>query len=262
MKLVTATLLTGLMSSFCARSAPIVLYQTGWEAAPANPGWALGNVVPQNGWSGFNNAVGHQVVSNGSPGAVVSGQAVVTPYGRQFHKFVANSDTTTRFLRLAYPDISGALASLPPTYKIFRASLDVFVPSVEDGVAGAYRLFAYHGATAPWGVLVDPSNHSVRVLADNFFGLVRTNAFALDTWFHVQVTADYNTSKISIDVNGVNFPDLTTLSSQMGTGALTDIDLVAWNYDLTAPPTRVAFSDNFLLTVEEPVAAPTIAVQP
>ena len=49
-----------------SNAATTVLYQTDWEAAPP---WALGAINGQNSWTA--SASGFQVVSNGSPGAVI-----------------------------------------------------------------------------------------------------------------------------------------------------------------------------------------------
>jgi hypothetical protein len=233
-------------------AVPIILYQTGWEPAPANPAWALGAVSPQNGWQAFNSTAGHQVVANGSSGAVVGGQAVVTPYGTQFHKFTASSSTMTPVFRDSWPDITSALAALPSTHKIFKASIDVFVPSAQDGVAAFYGIIAYHdnGSSAPWGAFVDPSDHSINLFLDDDIAAFVTDAFQLDTWFKLQVTADYLSGQVSVEIDGVNLPQLTRTSTMILQGSLTDVDLATQNYSPPAAPLRVAFSDNFLLTAE------------
>ena len=96
-RIASQLLLTVLVTVWTAGAAQVVLYQTDWEAAPASPAWALGTVSPQNGWLNDPSPLAHEVVSNGSARAVVSGQAVVTPYGSQFHRFNASSGSNNVF---------------------------------------------------------------------------------------------------------------------------------------------------------------------
>jgi hypothetical protein len=243
-------------------AAPIVLYETGFEAAPASPAWAIGNVFPQNGW--FNYAFGTwnpaslQVAGNGLPGAVIGGQAVVTPYGSQFHRFTASTATTAENIRFVYPDISANVAALPATHKVIKASMDFFVPSTQAGVAAAHGFIAWHGNGAgPWGVLIDPSDRSVNMALESLASFpFEADAFEFDTWFNVTVTANYETAQISVAVDGVELSSLTRTGTAITTGALVDVDLTTWNWNLSAAPLRSIAGDNFRIIAES--AAPVL----
>jgi hypothetical protein len=256
--------LAALVAASASAAGPVELYSTGWEAAPASPAWVPGIVGGQNGWVWFNNSNAHQVVVNGSAEAIIGGQAVATPYGSQFHKFTANPSTTATSVRYAWPDITAGLAGLPSTHKIFKASMDVFVPSSQMGVAALYGIAATHDdGSMPWGVLIDPGDLSVNLLwddgitADSFV----PDALEADTWCNVSVTADYTSGQISVAVNGVTLDGITQTGTEILTGTLTDIDLISMNYDLTASTLRSIASDNFRITAEAPaIVRPNMSI--
>jgi len=254
-------------------ATPTVLIDTGWEPVPADPAWVTGPVAAQNGWADafyapptFVPFVPHTVVSNGSPAATVGGQAVVTPYGTQFHKFICSTNTSDDIVGLAYADISGAVAALTPPYKI-NVSMDMFVPSSQTNVQAGYGFFAIHdgGSGIPWAFEVDPTDQSVNILTDltaQYGVAYQTGSFPIDKWFNVVVTADYSSGEISVAVNGTNMPEATATSATINDGVLTDVDLAADNFTPSAPPLRVAFSDNFRVTAETIVGGPTLSIAP
>jgi hypothetical protein len=246
-------------------AAPIVLYETGFEAAPASPAWALANVFGQNGW--FNYAFGtwnptsFQVVGNGLPEAVIGGQEIVTPYGSQFHKFTASTSVSGENVRFVYPDISAEVAALPPTHKVIKASMDFFVPSTQDGVAAGHGFVAWHdNGTGPWGVLIDPSDRSVNLMLESLSSATfQTEAFEFDTWFNVTVTANYDTAQISVAVDGMQL--LTQTGTEILAGVLVDVDLTTWNWGLTAPSLRSVAGDNYRITAQAAAAVlPTLTI--
>jgi len=260
---IATTLFAVFVTASIRAAAPVVLYDTGWEAAPASPAWALGTISPQNGWTAAPSPLAHLVVSNGSAGATVSGQAVQTPYGTQFHKFVCSTNTSIDIFGFAWADISGPVAALDPAHTI-KVSMDLFVPSSQSNTPALYGFVAFHGnSAAPWGMLIDPSDQSVNFLIDeNVSSTFVTKAFAFDTWFHVETTADYTSGQISVDVNGTNLPSMTMTSTEIGLDVLTDVDLGAWNYVPSAPTPRIAFSDNFRVTAETASPGPTLTIAP
>jgi hypothetical protein len=239
-------------------AATTVLFDTAWEASPAYPAWAPGAVGGQNGWLNFNSATGHMVVGNGTAGALIGTQAVTTPYGAQFHRFWGSARTDGVFDRVAWPNILATYNSRPTDQKIVKGSIDIFVPRTQTDDATLYGIVAYHGTTPnvvdsasilAWGVLIQPFDRSVNTLADGELPTYRENAFTLDTWFNVTVTANYDTGLISVDFNGVNMPDLTSTSSGMLTSGLTVLGLFVENA-ATPPTVRSIFTDNFRLTTE------------
>ena len=250
-----APLLAILLAGYSARAA--VLYQTGWEAAPASPAWNVGAVVPQNGWVNYNNTVGHTIVANGSQGSII------TPTGSRFHKFTASADTTTPFFRLAYVDITAPFLGRPAGQNVIKASIDMFVPSSQTGVAALHGLAAYQGNDLPWGVVIDPSDRSVNIIIDGGIPDYATDSFPFDAWFNLSVTANYDNSSVSVAVNGVTVAQLTTTSALIAGGVLTDVDLFTDNYFVGAPPTRIAYSDNYLVTSEAgPAPRPVLHISP
>jgi hypothetical protein len=254
----TAFLLAAVMlAGFGARGATTLLYQTGWEAAPASPSWKVGEVAPQNGWINQNSAAGHQVVTNGSQGAIV------TPYGNQFHKFTASPDTSQILDRLAWVDITGNFTARPAGQNTIKCSFEAYIPSSQASVPGLYGVAAFHYSATPWGVLLDPSDRSVNIVIDGQYPDYATDAFPYDTWFNVTVTADYATGQIQFSANGVNLSDLTRTSTNMVGKTLTDVDLVAENYSPSAPSVRIAYSDNFNVTATDNVVVrPTLTITP
>jgi hypothetical protein len=253
-------------------ATPTVIYQTGWEAAPAVPGWVAGNIMPQNGWGQFNNAAGNQVVVNGTAAASIGGQAIATPTGSQFHKFTASSSPSTIFDRFAFPDVASTLSTLPATHKLFKVSIDVFVPSTQEGVNALHGVFGVHrfdpttgDVNFPWGMLIDPGDLSINILWDNQITLSSfvPDTVDLDTWFNVQLTVNYNSGAISVSKNGTVLSQISQTSMDISTDTLTNVFFVTENYDPGAPAIRSIATDNFLFTVEEDISArPTLTITP
>ena len=237
-----------------SNAATTVLYQTDWEAAPP---WALGAINGQNSWTA--SASGFQVVSNGSPGAVIGAQSVVTPYGRQFVRAIADPTTSASNHRYGWPDISAAVAGLPANQKMIKASFDVFVPGSQALDGSYYGIRAWHESSAPWGLFVEADDQSVNLVIGTSIAYV-PGAFEFDTWFNIKVIADYSNGNLSVEKDGASI-DLSGNSPGILSGTLQDIDL--WTLNSAAPPTvRAAFMDNYRVTAEGPDASfPKLAIQ-
>jgi len=251
----STTLLALLFCGAGLQAATTTLYQTGWETAPANPSWSVGELVPQNDWANENSTLGHQIVANGTQGAIV------TPFGTQFHKFTASPNTTNSVDRLAWFNLTSAFASRPAGLNIVKSSIDVYVPASQSAVPAFYGLVGYHGLDSPWGVLFNPGDRSVHALIDDALPHSVAGAFAYDTWFNLTVSANYDTGEIRFDIAGVNHPELTGNSGGIFDGTLNDVDLYAENHVPTAPVLRIAYSDNFRVSAEDGVEPrPTLTI--
>lgn len=255
------TLMALLAATLSATAAsPTVIYETGWEASPASPAWAVGIISGQNGWIGHTNA---QVVENGSPQAVIGGQAVATPTGSRFHKFIANSAASTT--RETWFDFSSAFNSRPTGQNVVKASMDMFVPASQTGIPGLYGMGAYHGGAQPWGALVDPSDRSINILFDGGIPFFVGNLIAFDTWFTLTITANFDTGDVNIALDGEDIPALAfNTAFIVENPGLTDVDLVAASY-ATAEVTgvRSVCSDNYrIITEDAAVALPTLTIAP
>jgi hypothetical protein len=244
----TLTTFVLLLAAHGLRAAPVVLYQTGWEAAPANPAWAQGNVAPQNGWQNFNSAAGHTVVGNGTAGATVAGQAVVTPYGSQFHRFTASASTVDTFDRLSWVDLEPAFTNRPTGFNQLTGSIDLFVPGVQSADQSLYGLAGFDITDLAFGIVVLPSTRSVLLISDNNLVGQVDGVFSYDSWFNLSISADYDTGNLLASLNGAPLAGLSGLSTIVLGGGFTDLDLFAEN-GLDNLATRSIFSDNYLVTV-------------
>jgi len=242
-------LLTIAASCLGATAAPVVLYQTGWEASPASPAWVPGATLGQNGWAGFNSPDGHQVVANGTPAAIVNGQTVVTPFGAQMHRFTGNADIAAVSQRLAWVDVAAGFASRPAGYNFLSGSIDLFVPGAQSADASLYGLAGFDGLVQDFGVLVEPQSRSVLLLADGAVRAVVPGAFAYDSWLNLGVSANYETGDVICYVNGIAVPGLNYRATGLVGGGFTDLDLFVQNATM-APLTRSLFSDNYLVTLD------------
>jgi hypothetical protein len=242
------SLLFMLLACGAASAAPVILYETGWESAPATPAWLPGNVAPQNGWLNFNSAAGHTVVVNGTPEANVNGQDVTTPFGSQFHRFNASTSTSTEVLRLAWPDATAAFNTRPAGFNLLTGSIDIFVPQVQSADASFYGLAGFDDVDLDFGVLVQPSTSGILLIVDNNIVASAPNAIAFNTWQNLAVTANYDTGEVFASLNGTPVAGLSRISANILGGGFTDLDLFVQNA-LTAPTTRSIFSDNYRLEV-------------
>ncbi len=230
-------------AALSASAASTVLHQTGWEASPASPPWAVGAVNGQNGWLATS-ASGFQVVSNSSAEAL----GVVTPSGDQFVKLTANPSITGSSNRYAWTDIAGAFAARPPGQDVVKASFDVFVPASQELDASFYGIRAFHETTIPWSLLIEADDQSINLVVGGAFVYV-TDAFDFDTWFNVAVFANYTTGDLSVSKNGVALPTVTGNNPSILSGSLQDVDLHSRNVAFSSNP-RVMFIDNFSVSVE------------
>lgn len=243
------TLIVSALACSTVSAAPIVLYETGWEAAPASPGWAPGAIAPQNGWVNFNAALGHQVVANGSAGASVNGQNVVTPYGNQMHRFEANPSTVSSSARFTWVDLQTGFDSRPAGYNFLTGSIDLFVPGVQSADASLYGLVGFDGAVDDFGILVDPSTREILLVGGGLIRASSIDAFSYDTWLNLSVSANYETGEVIGYVNGAPVPGLSFLSPTLVGGSFSDLDLYVQNA-LTPPTVRSIFSDNYRVTLD------------
>ena len=230
-------------ATLSASAASTVLYQTGWEASPATPPWAVGAINGQNDWSATSTS-GFQVVSNTAPAAL----GVVTPSGDQFVKLTANPSTTGSSNRYAWTDISGAFAARPTGQDIVKASFDVFMPSSQELDGSLYGIRAFHETTIPWSLLIEADDQSINLLVGGTFVFV-AGAFDYDTWFNVAVFANYTTGDLSVSKDGVAIPTVTGNNPSILSGSLQDVDLFSINDSSSLNP-RVMFVENFAISVE------------
>ena len=142
----------------------------------------------------------HRVVTNGSTDAIISGQAVTTPFGRQFHRSSASSSTTTPIPALAWVDIRNGFNTRPSGYDTIAISMDVFVPHVQSNDFSYYGINAYGGAgdIPLYSVILQPAGRSLFLnTGDGLAGYagVQRLAFAFDRWFRLTLTANLATSR-------------------------------------------------------------------
>jgi len=246
-------------SAISTEAATTVLYQTGWEAAPAAPAWLPGAINGQNLWQPASGS-GFLVVSNGAPNAIVNGQAVTTPYGNQFVRITANASTSSSSDRFSWPDISAAFTARPSGQNRIRASFDVLVPSVQAADSSWYGIRAFHENSVPWGLFVEADDHSINLRIGDGLDYV-PDAFDYDTWFNVAVIADYDTGDLTVEKNGVTLP-ISGKNPAILSGTLIDVDL--WSINSTMPPTvRAVFIDNYRVIAEGVDAPkPNLTIQP
>ena len=88
-----------------------------------------------------------------------------------------------------------------------------------------------------------------------------SGAFDFDTWFNIEVIADYSSGELSVKMDGATLP-LSGNSPSILSGSLVDVDL--WSVNLSAQPTVGAiFIDNYRVISEELVPPrPTLSIAP
>jgi hypothetical protein len=236
-----------------ASAAPVVLYDTGWEASPANPAWVAGAVSPQNGWQSAGGSTARiRVTTEGTADATVFGTPYTTPYGAQMMRFTASSSTTANNAQFAWPDITGAFSARPGGYDRLVASIDMLVPAGGSADASAYGLLGFSGGgnVLDFGFIASPAGQVLALIgADGAVVGEVPSAFAYNTWFNVAVEANYQTGEILVRVNGVPVPGLSGSNPALIGSALEDVDLYCEN-DTLAPNPRVVFTDNYRVTVQ------------
>jgi hypothetical protein len=248
-----------------AKAATTVLYETGWEAAPAAPAWVSGGLAPQNGWQseGVEPTPGlHRVVGNGSPEANPFGTPITTPYGNQFLRFTASSSSVMGAEQLSWVDLSSQFTQRPAGYSRLTGSMDFFVPSNESADASVYGLFGFDGNYLDFGFLIIPNSRTIVMVTNAVDGGRLAGAFPYNTWFNVGLRLDYATGRLDLLTNGIAVPGLSsTIHFQPG-AAFTDLDLVSAN-STGSPNPRTIFSDNYRVIVEEPPPElPRLTIQP
>src|SRR5437867_1971806 len=257
MKLFSSLLLL-LPACYAACAASVLLYETGWETAPADPAWTAGNLIPQNGWFGdpADSNDRNKVVANDTADANPFGSPVMSPSGSQFHRFRASSSTSAQNQQYAWPDLSGAFAARPSGNDVLTGSIDVFVPSGDSADGSLYGLlgFDFDSNTAnyflDYGFLVVPNSRTIRLVVDAAdTAQSPAGIFPYDTWFNVAVQVNYQSGDIVVLYNGAPVPGLTTNFSFIVGSSFTDLDLFSQN-SLNAPTSRIIFSDNYRVTVD------------
>lgn len=242
-----------------ASAAPVVLYETGWEPAPASPAWVSGAVAPQNGWQTAGaSAVRHRVLADGSADATVFSQAYTTPYGSQFMRFTASSSTTANNGQWSWIDITAAFAARPAGHDRLVASMDVLVPSGDSADTSNYGLQGYSngGNTVDFQVVLAPAGRAMFLGGNNGAELAQVgDAFPYDTWFNLAIQVNYQTGELIVLTNGVPVPGLSATEPLIVGSLLEDVDLFCVN-DLTPPNPRVIFTDNYRIIVEPLFSGP------
>ena len=250
--------------AFRVHCAPYVIYQTGWEALPASPAWALGNVPGQNSWQLYPSGSGSadRVVANGTTDASVSGQAVTTPYGTQFHRFTASTSTLSGVDTFAWPDVTDSFAGRPSGFNTITCSMSVFVPSTQMADSSIYGFVGFDGATELFALFVEPDDQSVNLFMAGSFYDYTTEDFGYDQWFKLSFTGNYDTGDFSVSVNDTPLGTLVGNNSVFLGAGFTDLDMVTQNTP-TVPNPRVIFTDNYRIEVAPAtVQQPTLVISP
>jgi len=249
-------------------AASSVLYETGWEALPATPAWAPGNLWPQNSWdiSQNDDPASNRVVSNGTPDANPFGTAIVAASGSQFHRFTASSSTTANVGSWSWANLGDVFDSRPAGYDILTGSIDMYIPSGASSDGSSYGLFGYDdsvdGNFLDYGFLVVPNSRSIRMLLDGAVTASVPAAFSYNTWFTVALVVDYTSGDVSVLVNGSVVTGLAGTNPYIIGSTFTDLDLFSQN-SKTAPNPRVVFSDNYRVSVgPRALVRPTLTITP
>ncbi len=240
----------------CGVGVPsIVLYETGWETAPASPAWTPGNIIPQNGWLSDPPVSNdrNKVVVNGTADANPFGSPVATPYGNQFHRFRASASTSVNNYQYVWPALFAAFAARPPAYDILSGSIDIFVPSGDSADASVYGLMGFDeyidGIYLDYGFLIVPNARRIQLVID---GSVEresvTNFFPYNTWFNVAIQVNYQTGDVLVLYNGTPVPGFATRFEFIPSSTLTDLDLYCEN-SINPPTSRIIFTDNYRVAV-------------
>lgn len=244
------------------QSASTVLYETSWEAAPANPAWTPGPVRPQNGWT--NDAAGgvaDLVVTNGSTDAIVNGQAVATPFGNQFQRFVANPSTTAGFTTFTWRDLGDGFADRPFGQDTLIGSIDLFIPQSQAADGSLYGLDAFDRSAGKdlITLAVQPNGRGVYMFFGNDLAASGGNIVPYDKWFNLAFSANYTSGVVRAYIDGFSLGAFAYPGGFIGTG-FTDLDLFTYN-PTNAPTTRSIFSDNFHVEASTTLPAPRLVIQ-
>lgn len=248
-----------LATSLTAGAAPVVLYETGFEAAPASPPWVAGSAVAgQNGWlSSGGSAARIRVIADGSADATVFGTPYTTPTGSQFVRFTASSSTTANNPQWAWPDITAAFQGRPSGHNRVVASMDFLVPSGGSLDDSLYALLGYNSiGNVAFGLYLSPGGQFVFLSGTGDVDIAGADSvFPFDAWFNLAVQVDYDTGDIAVLLNGVPVPGLSGNDPQLVGSDLADVDLFCVN-DTASPNPRVIYADNYRVAVESNIAGP------
>ncbi|MDP1661971.1 MAG: hypothetical protein Q8L55_08645 [Phycisphaerales bacterium] len=228
------------------------LYATGWEAAPASPGWNTGNVAPQNAWTNFNNAGGHQVVNSG---ATIAGTVVTAAAGSRFHASVPSTSATTVFGRWSWVDLTAAWAGRTAGNDFVIVSMDMFLPTGSTaaclhGVEGYGDSGGGAGTLFLGGFVVNPNNAGLYIEAAGGV-LTQMGTVPRNTWFRVDLAYHSATGEMGLALNGtylgfgqgaaatvsVSDWDLFNRNSVTGTLPGAGSNMATDNYSVVAVPT-------------------------
>lgn len=249
----------------CTRAvgATLVLYDTGFEPAPASPAWTYNPVAGQNSWFNSGGSSARiRVITNGFSGDnVVGGVTNLAQSGAQFVRFTASSSVTTNNSQFAWPDVTAGFEARPAGFNKLTASLDVRVPSTGSADTSTYGMLGYDndaeatGNYLDFGYLIVPSTRAIRLVIDGAIVATATGAFDYNSWFNVAVEVDYESGDVRVLTNGVPVGGLSSNSPYIVGATLTDVDLYCVN-STTAGATRVVFADNYRLVVASPAGPP------
>jgi hypothetical protein len=265
-------LIASLLVGLSAVGADIrVLYQTGWEATPAVPAWVPGNVIPQNLWleDGDNlSPARNRVVANGTADANPFGTPVVARTGNQFHRFTASSSTATTEGEYIWTDLLDAFDTRPDDYNIVSASIDMYVPSGDSADGSYYGLFGYdyHASSDAflfdYGFFIVPNARAIVLVLNGTVVTSATGMFSYNSWFNLDIQADYISGAVKIFTNGVAVPQLARTNLFIVGSSLSDVDLFSQN-SKTTPNPRVVFTDNYRIVAIRPTPpAPILSIEP
>lgn len=251
--------LASLLFAAAAGAAPVVLYETGFEAAPASPAWVAGSAVAgQNGWlSSGASAARIRVIADGSADATVFGMPYTTPTGSQFVRFTASSSTTANNPQWAWPDITAAFQGRPSSHNRVVASMDFLVPSGGSLDDSLYALLGYDSiGDVAFGLYLSPGGQFVILSGPGDVDIANAGSvFPFDTWFNLAVQADYDTGDIAVLLNGMPVAGLAGNAPLLVGSVLADVDPFCVN-DTASPNPRVVYADNYRVVVESNIAGP------
>ncbi|MBL0869613.1 MAG: hypothetical protein IBJ18_03450 [Phycisphaerales bacterium] len=208
------------------------LYSTGWEAAPASPGWNTGNIAPQNGWLNFNSAAGHQVVNSGTNG-------VTAATGNRMH--VSLASTGANFERDSWVDLTTIWAGRAVGNNTAVGSIDMFLETNMTTV-GFHGLSIFSSTGQIGGIYVSASTGAI-ILLGNTQAVVGT--ITRGTWTNIGIAIDFGTGNLAAIVNGatvgsVGFNNVTNTD-------IADIDLANISGGAATTSSSRMFTDNYLV---------------